>query len=369
MLDESVYRQANEVMREYGAAPIEMPRSKASMRFYLRDMGAVSRHDPIKWRIKGVLPQLGIGALFGPSGSAKTFLAIDMALAISEGKRWFGYRTVRCPIVYVCLEGEAGLSNRIRAYRRKTHLAGDVYFVTQPFDLLQSIDVPDLATSIKECDAVGGVVIIDTLNRAAPGMDENSSADMGRAIASAKQLQSLIGGLVLLVHHTGKDATKGMRGHSSLFAALDAAIEVNRTGEQREWRVSKSKDGSDSTSHPFKLEIVDLGIDEDGDLISSCVVSADSGPTMAVSKPLTHSQQQGMDSFMSAASETLGHDDKRARASVVVWRNAFNRICTADTADGKKKAFQRVRIQLVEMGKLVFQDDYYFLANPPGHGT
>ncbi|MFO1380569.1 MAG: AAA family ATPase [Chitinivorax sp.] len=107
------------------------------------------------------------------------------------------------------------------------------------------------------------MVCIDTLNRAAPGADKNSSQDMGLIIEAAKALQMALGGLVLLVHHTGKDAGKGLRGHSSLFAALDAAIEVSRDGDNRAWAVAKSKDGQDGNEHPFRLEVVELG--EDGD--------------------------------------------------------------------------------------------------------
>ena len=116
------------------------------------------------------------------------------------------------------------------------------------------------------------MVVLDTLSRAIPGSDENDSKTMGLIVSAAKLLQELIGGLVLLIHHTGKDSSKGMRGHSSLYAALDCAIEVKRHGNQREWIVSKSKDGEDGASHTFKLEAVTLGIDDDGDPITSCVV-------------------------------------------------------------------------------------------------
>ena len=85
-------------------------------------------------------------------------------------------------------------------------------------------------------------------------------------------------GLVVLVHHTGKDATKGLRGHSSLFAALDAAVEVSRDGDRREWKVAKAKDGQDGDAHPFKLHIETLGTDDYGDAVTSCVVVADNGP-------------------------------------------------------------------------------------------
>ena len=88
----------------------------------------------------------------------------------------------------------------------------------------------------------------------------------------------LTGGLVVLIHHTGKDATKGLRGHSSLFAALDAAVEVSRDGERREWKVAKSKDGQDGDEHPFRLEVVELGEDGDGEPVTSCVIAPEEAP-------------------------------------------------------------------------------------------
>jgi putative DNA primase/helicase len=109
----------------------------------------------------------------------------------------------------------------------------------QPFKLTDGQDVLDLAAVVP----AGAVVVVDTLNRAAPTADENSSRDMGEILEAAKTLQTLTRGLVVLVHHTGKNAAAGLRGHSSLFAAMDAAIEVSREGDRREWKVAKSKDG------------------------------------------------------------------------------------------------------------------------------
>jgi len=102
-----------------------------------------------------------------------------------------------------------------------------------------------------------------------------SAEDMGEILEAAKSLQAATAGLVLLVHHTGKNTAAGLRGHSSLFAALDAAIEVSRDGDRREWRVSKSKDGADGDAHPFRLSIETLGLDEHGDPVTSCVVLRD----------------------------------------------------------------------------------------------
>jgi putative DNA primase/helicase len=96
---------------------------------------------------------------------------------------------------------------------------------------------------------------------------------MGLILSHAKRLSAGVQGLVVLVHHTGKDAARGLRGHSSLFAALDGAIEVSRDAlGNRGWSVAKSKDGQDGVAHNFSLKVHTLGKDADGDEITSCSV-------------------------------------------------------------------------------------------------
>lgn len=227
---------------------------------------------PLQWRIHNVLPSSGLAALFGPSGSGKSFLVLDMLQSLAAGADWFNCRVKACPVIYVALEGEAGLVGRVNAYRfRHGKTSEGIRYLVQPFSLLDGGDIHELAQAIRLAGGAG-VVVLDTLNRATPGTDENDSKSMGAIIAAAKNLQTLIGGLVLLVHHTGKDATKGLRGHSSLYAALDCAIEVRREGARRSWLLAKSKDGADDLVHTFTLEIVGLGTDEDGNPVTSCVI-------------------------------------------------------------------------------------------------
>lgn len=243
------------------------------MRFKLLSGADLSNAAPMRWMVRGVLPEEGLTALYGASGSGKSFLVLDMGCAVAAGdKYWFGRRIIQAPVTYVCLEGEVGMGKRVKAWCSyfKRPLPDALRFMTQPFDLL-SDDVSELAKAVIAVGGAGGLVIIDTLNRAAPGADENSSVDMGNIIASAKKLQNLIGGLILLVHHTGKDVTKGLRGHSSLYASLDGAIEVIKTDRRREWSVAKSKDDVTGDSSPFRLEVVNVGFDDEGDEITSCV--------------------------------------------------------------------------------------------------
>jgi hypothetical protein len=233
---------------------------------------------PMRWMLRGVLPLDGLAALYGPSGSGKSFLVLDIAAAIAGGDaEWFGRRVTQCPVTYCALEGEAGMGKRLSAWSQHTKkpVPDSLRFVIQSVDLMGGGDVAELAAAIQSAGGNGGLVILDTLNRAAPGADENSSVDMGLLIAASKRLQGLTGGLVVLIHHTGKDATKGLRGHSSLYAALDAAIEVNRTDSRREWSVAKSKDDETGAAHGFKLEVVKLGFDELGDEVTSCAICPD----------------------------------------------------------------------------------------------
>lgn len=276
---------ANDYAQREGTAALEVLLSRASEppkpepRFKLLGSADLHALPPLAWRVRGVLPAQGLAGVYGPSGSGKSFLALDAAAAIAEGAGWFGYRVKPAPVVYCALEGEAGFRLRVAAWEQakgRTLPAG-LRLVLQSFKLTDPQDVDDLAAAVLSAGA-GAVTILDTLNRAAPEADENASADMGRIIEAAKALQRLTAGLVVVVHHTGKDATKGLRGHSSLFAALDAAVEVTREGDRREWKVSKAKDGQDGAGHPFRLEVVDLGEDEEGEPVTSCAVAPDDSP-------------------------------------------------------------------------------------------
>lgn len=233
---------------------------------------------PMSWIVQGIIPTKGLAALYGKSGSGKSFLALDMGLAVSSGiSHWFGYRITQVPVTYICLEGEAGIGKRINAWglHFKKSLPKNMRFIMQSFNLLSPDDVTEMAKAIVSADSTDGLLIIDTLNRASPGVDENSSKDMGRIIAACEKLQKLIGGLVLLVHHCGKNEKKGLRGHSSLHAALDAEIEVVKMANHHKWNTAKSKDDETGNSHQFKLEISNIGVDHMGEKITSCVILQD----------------------------------------------------------------------------------------------
>lgn len=263
-------------------------------RYKLLSAGDLRALPDMQWAVRSVLPAEGLAAIYGASASGKSFLALDLMAALGEACTWFGHGVMKPHhVVALVLEGEAGFRRRVLAWERSRgrNFTDRVRFTFGAFNLLEGGDLSDLATSIAAnggCDAL----FIDTLNRAMPGADENSARDASTLVSSLGWLQRALGCLVVVVHHTGKNELAGMRGHSSMFAAMDAVIEVKRTPGMREWAVAKSKDDVDGTTHPFTLETVELGRDFMDEPITSCVVRSIDTPVDRSPRPPSGGNQR-----------------------------------------------------------------------------
>ena len=229
----------------------------------------------VQWIVKEFLPQASLGVLFGESGSGKSFLAYDLSAAVSRGIEWNGRKVTQGRVLYIVAEGVAGFVNRIKAYCHQQAISPediniDVISDVTP-NLLDKDQVSRLVKAISAQEPYS-LIVVDTFAQVTPGANENSGEDMGKALAECRRIHRASGAMVLLVHHSGKDASKGARGWSGLRAAADVELEVLRSEEIRSVSVTKLKDGQDGGSVGFKLHTVVLGEDEDGDDITSCIV-------------------------------------------------------------------------------------------------
>lgn len=226
------------------------------------------------WLIKNVLPADGAGTLYGKPGTGKSFFVLDMALRIALGLEWRGFRTKSVPVTY--LSSEAGRMGVNRLYAWFQHNGGSwpANFRMTPASLNLSTedDAVNLATDILSLQPGCGLVIVDTMARNMGGSDENSSKDMGAFLTNIDKLATITGAFVLLIHHSGKDASKGARGHSSLNGAVGFEMVINREqGEPGIAKVAKLREGEAGAEFGFNLKGVDLGFDQDGDPVSSAV--------------------------------------------------------------------------------------------------
>lgn len=230
----------------------------------------------IPWLVKNFLPKATLGVIYGESGSGKSFLAYDLCAAISRGlDTWCGKRVSPGRVLIVVAEGAQGFRQRIDAYCHQQGVRPGDFEVDYISDFIPNLTMPNLVTDlIKEINERQpyDLIVMDTFAQVMAGADENSGKDVGSALAECKRINTQTGAMVLLVHHSGKDAGKGARGWSGLRAAADVELEITRKDNDRAIKVTKLKDGQDGAQMGFKLHTVTLGEDEDGDDITSCIV-------------------------------------------------------------------------------------------------
>ena len=78
---------------------------------------------------------------------------------------------------------------------------------------------------------------------------------------------------VVLLHHFGKDSSRGGRGWSGLRASLDFELEIDHDGDLRTLRVTKARDGSDQQpACCYRLIGRELGVNEHGEPVTAVVV-------------------------------------------------------------------------------------------------
>lgn len=226
------------------------------------------------WIIKGILPRASMAVLYGASGAGKSFFVFDMVAAIARGADWCGHRTAKGRVVYVCAEGANGFRCRVDAYARHNEIDLADIEMGVIADAPNLMNKDQLKALMAELYTYGkmDVIVIDTYARAMPGGNENDSKDTGVMITACEAIHKETGALVLLVHHTGKDDSRGARGSNALYAAADCVVKVTRSEQYRGAIIEKMKDGEDGAEMGFQLNTIVLGVDEDGDDITSCVV-------------------------------------------------------------------------------------------------
>lgn len=259
---------------DVSAAPAPAPGGKA-IRFQFQTLDEFSNQPLMSWLVKKVMPKAALGVIFGPTTAGKTFFALDLAMHLARGVAWFGNKVNATPVAYVCAEDPAGFSMRVRAYRQYHGLEAEtvpLFVLGRTPSLLERDDTRDLIAALRAMPVAPGVVFFDTLSKVTLGADENSSQDMGRALAHCEAIHRATGAMVVLVAHPGKDSSKGVRGWSGLVPAADMTLALETEGDYRCATVVKVKNGVEGTVLPFRLNGVVLGQDEDGDEISSAVL-------------------------------------------------------------------------------------------------
>lgn len=253
----------------------EKAAEKRRARFEVVPASEYVRRPPPGWVVRDVLPKAELVMLYGESTAGKSFIATDLGMAIARGIDWRGHKVKQGRVVYLVAEGGGGYRNRIKAYA----MFHEVDLASVPFGIINAqpnfLRMDDIKAVREAIAAAQGadVIFIDTFAQVTAGANENAGEDMGLALRHARMISEATGAVVVIIHHSGKDVTRGARGWSGLKAAADAELEVSRSPSgTRVMRTTKQKDGKEGVEWGFDLRDVLVDLDDEGEPIGSCVV-------------------------------------------------------------------------------------------------
>ena len=308
------------------------------------------------YMVKGWLDRNCLSMLYGPSNAGKTFVALDIAMHIAAGKSWRGLRVNGGPVLYIAAEGGAGIRNRLAAIKRERPDMASAPFTLLPIGL----DLHGQGDALAVCeimpDEAPALVVVDTLARSMGAGDENTAKDAAMFVRNCDLIREATGAHVMVIHHTGKDEDRGARGSSALRAAVDNELHVTS-----EWEIISKKQRDQAPPEPlhFKLRSVTLGMDEDGESVTSAVVDATEAPA-PTRKPIRGKNEVAIQALNDALRDHgttrsgNSYPTNRKVVDVDKWREArgVHGLTTGATDAAARMAFKRAKDKLMDMDEV-----------------
>ena len=345
--------------------------------------------EPVVWLIQDVLPALSFSALWGAPGSFKSFLALDIAEAIATGRTWMGKEVMKQgPVLYLCGEGFGGVGARIKAIKihHQTEDGAPIYVVRHQLNLRSSAEdfnalMMAVVQLVEETGIQFSLAIVDTLARAFGGGNENDTADMMAFVVSMGKIQEFLNCALMVLHHSGKDVAKGMRGSSSLLGAVDTELELLRFEGQLKGvlTISKQKDGVQDERFGFEMvevEIKAAGLALSEPVISLAVQASDSAVNEASRKAKNNAGKGRNQSIQLMSLEAIAKEKgtpkfidgfQRQVVNLSDWKAEFRSrkgVTDDSTATEKRsfdKAWSRAQDDLQKSGEIGIRDKLVWL--------
>lgn len=212
---------------------------------------ALADTSKLEFLIDGTLPKQSVSITFGAEGSLKSMLLMDMAVCVASGQKWLQpmpgrmaavppLETKQTPVLWLDFDnGRRRMNKRLAAFLR-AYDTPDIPFhyvaVPRPsLDMSTPRHPQELARVIHRRGA--GLVVLDNLLLVSGGTDENSG-QMAKIMEGFRWIAEDTGAAIKLIHHQRKASTTGgdsgirkgerLRGHSSIAAACDLILHVDR---------------------------------------------------------------------------------------------------------------------------------------------
>lgn len=209
---------------------------------------AYKPRPPVQYAVVGLFSLPSLNIVYGAPSTLKTMLGADLAISVAGGQPWLppmpgreadlqAWQTREMPVLWLDFDnGRRRMDERFEALGRARELPDDIplYYTCMPVPWLDGSDLRSVDALILGARAKGiGLIIIDNLIAVSGRADENS-AEMANVLANFRRLAEESGAAIVLIHHQRKSAGfksragESLRGHSSIEAALDLALLIER---------------------------------------------------------------------------------------------------------------------------------------------
>lgn len=231
--------------------------------------------------IKGLLLTGQVSMLAGPPNIGKSSVISCLAANVALGRNIGPLRVKRSLVLYVAAEDPEGIAERTAGYWIEA--PGDIahfYILGCSVDLTDAAVMAEFKRQTAKLKARVGaeqlLIIFDTLNLCIGDSDENSSRDMGTAVANPRETARDLNAHVMLVHHTSAADQGKARGSSALPANIDTLLMLRRVEEQDDTSIvilTQEKQRSMRKGPPlvFENSSITLGHDRDGDAHTTAI--------------------------------------------------------------------------------------------------
>lgn len=338
-------------MRRLLGAPVSSEEADPSFGLTLLDPDQCASFKPAPYVAKGLIAQGDVACIVGAPGVGKTPAASEAAYCVSLGKDAFGMRTRQGGVLYLATENERDMRKRVTALRDRHGYSLDFHVVA---DCAGRFADKDFLKRLKRLIVARRpvLIVVDTLGAAMPGFDENSSEGMGVVLAICQSLRRL-GPAVLLVHHDTKGGDGLPRGHSSLNGALDMNLALKRGEDGVVVGVpSKNKNGpSNEPILAFRIKVVELGIDDDLDPITTVVCEEEGVAGLPKKKAKGEKLSASARAVLGILEELTRNGDRPTTRKE--WRAAClasDKVCASDEMQSKRAALRRALEALAQGG-------------------
>jgi hypothetical protein len=351
-------------VRDYHANREAAQRQAVPFRFVLpRDITL----QPKAFLIDGFVGAAETSAWYGPPDGGKSTVVLDAGCHVAAGLDYCGRRVTQGCVLYIAVERGAVVQRRVLAWcQHHAHMDIPLAVVAEMIDLRTGqVDADRIIATAKAFAQATGLpivwIIIDTLNRALAGGDENSSKDMGAVIAAVDRIQRATNAHCSLIHHVPVDRTDRMRGHSSVLGAVDLTVRINKEGKGKTVTVEadKANDLVEKPRFAFQFESVELA--RDGLTVATAPVLVPCDTPLVAEAAKRKAMPKGAQIALRALTEAIDEvgnlmpasNHIPARTKTVTfeqWRTyAYRRgISTSDEPRARQQAFKRATEYLID---------------------